>query len=285
MTKLKVSVYVLALVTLMCGSLAAQGPPEKPPIGPVKWSQYVDVDNGWDVYSFWEAGSASPRAVAADDWKCPNGLPVTDVHWWGSYIGGEPDPTHPGAEAFEISIHGNIPAGQELGHASHPDPNALFYLIAAPVGIPGGVQENFFDVGGGTRDPHDIYQYNYTLPAPFPQEEGVIYWMNIVAILPDNGLTWGWHTGLRPPFIPDDGLDAAVNIYDYQPNGWYSEWGSLYDQQGPVQLAFELTTVPEPATLTVVGTAGVLLAGLVRRKRMSSRKDWKLGRSGSLKPT
>jgi len=258
MKLLEMLAVVVTVVALVTGQLCAQAAPK--PSDPVKWSQPVDVESGWNVYSFWHEGDNGPLVTAADDWKCPNGLPVTDLHWWGSYIEGQPG----GVTSFEISFHTNIPAGQELGHPSHP--GALIRRVVVPVGE-GGVQETFFS----ETPTHNIYQYNLKASSPedyFPQVMGQIYWLNIIGIS-DNSTTWGWHTALRPG--PDNGLDAAVNIYDYNPDsGQYTEWGSLYDGQGAVQLAFELTTVPEPASLALVGSAALVLMGLVYRRKMTN---------------
>ena len=88
---LKVLGTAVVTVCLACGPLrAAFIDDHVKPMLPTKWSQPVDVDNGHDVYSFWQGGNDFPTTVVADDWKCPDGLPITDFHWWGSYIQGSP---------------------------------------------------------------------------------------------------------------------------------------------------------------------------------------------------
>jgi hypothetical protein len=55
---------------------------------PYKWAQPpvpADPDNvyyGWNERSDWWFGP-----MVADDWLCETPEPVTDVHWWGSYLG------------------------------------------------------------------------------------------------------------------------------------------------------------------------------------------------------
>ena len=97
--------------------------------GPIKWLQFPDMANGINIPS-------TPEHVVADDWLCTNGKPVTEVHFWGSYLSPEegvhwqqgnpgppesslPDPPHP-AE-FKLSFHEDVPAGydQEMPW-SHP---------------------------------------------------------------------------------------------------------------------------------------------------------------------
>ena len=273
MRHLKVLACSLTLVALVCGMAGAQ-PPPKPPLGPLKWSQPVDNVNGWDMYSFWPGGADRPTIVVADDWRCLDGLPVTDFHWWGSYIAGVPGTV----SSFEVSIHSDIPAQGEI--PSHP--GQLLKSYEFPLGgklldgldgaaFPGGiVEEMFYETGAG----HDIYQYNVVLPDPqfyFYQEQGQIYWLNIVARMVDDNSVWGWHTALRPPFVPENGLDPAVAIYDYDPQtGGYFRWLSLVDSHCNIQMAFELTTIPEPGTMALVGTAGLFVLGLMRRRRLSS---------------
>jgi len=247
------------MVFLVSGPLRAQGNDQVKPVLPTKWSQLVDVDNGHDVYSFWPAGADFPAIVVADDWKCLNGLPVTDFHWWGSYIEGTPrSPSHEGAgvSSFELSIHSDVPADGAI--PSHP--GELLWRRDFLVGP--AVQEIYYSPG----EDHDIYQYTLLLSRSedyFPQVENTIYWLNIIGrCSPDT--VWGWHTAVRP-----GPLDAAVMIYDYDPfEGTYSRWLSLYDDQCNVQMAFELTTIPEPATIGLVGTAALMLAGLIYRRRM-----------------
>lgn len=72
----------------------------------VKYSQpVVEIDNpdglplinGWDEVSVldWLTGNNLPFAqnlydpprIMADDWECKDERPVTDIHWWGSFLG------------------------------------------------------------------------------------------------------------------------------------------------------------------------------------------------------
>jgi len=71
---------MLILTVLMTALLMASAAADVTGDYPVKWSQLPDMLNGYDVLS-----NNHTHTLAADDWKCENPLPVTDVHWWGSY--------------------------------------------------------------------------------------------------------------------------------------------------------------------------------------------------------
>jgi len=227
---------------------------------PTKWSQWVDTsDNGRAIESMWVTTQPDlgPSYVIADDWRCLDGLPVTDVHWWGTYLKGAPT----GTLAFEISIHADIP--QDACCPSHPGE-----LLHSEIGFVGSTVEEAIFADGPEGD---IYQYNYDLEVPFAQVRGEVYWLNIIAIVPSSDdVVWGWNTATHP--APENGIDAAVRIDDYNPfTGEYSEWGPLYDTSecGKVPMAFELTTIPEPGSMALMGTAVLGLVGWVRRKRLS----------------
>ncbi|KPJ52969.1 MAG: hypothetical protein AMS16_05745, partial [Planctomycetes bacterium DG_58] len=49
----------------------------------------------------------------------------------------------------------------------------------------------------------------------------------------------------------------------------YSLWGaSVYDEQGRIQIPTEPGTIPEPASMAIVGTAALTVVGLIRRRRI-----------------
>ena len=98
---------VLTAVGLLLVATAAAQAKSRGGDEPVKWSQLPEMVNPWgfDVESDFDPNDGLPRQVVMDDWLCETGLPVTDVHWWGSYF----DNVTP--SAFHISIHSDIPAG------------------------------------------------------------------------------------------------------------------------------------------------------------------------------
>jgi hypothetical protein len=80
----------------------------------IKWAQPPDpvtepsnIYLGWNQYSEWCFGP-----LVADDWRCTTPGPVTDIHWWGSFVGWKrPVPPDPMPTHFHIQIWTDVPAG------------------------------------------------------------------------------------------------------------------------------------------------------------------------------
>ena len=109
---------VLAAVLLCTMSWAADG-------DEIKWRQVPDMAFGVNIESI------EPSPLVADDWQCTDPRPVTDVHFWGSYIGWQenlpqPDPPTPGVLGFIIRFYKDVPAGVDRPY-SHP--GDLLYAI------------------------------------------------------------------------------------------------------------------------------------------------------------
>ena len=213
----------------------------------IKWSQLPEMVNPWgfDVESDFDPDGI-PNQVVMDDWLCETGLPVTDVHWWGSYFDDFPICT------FHISIHADIPAGAA---PSHPGP----ILAAWEINF-AECNEEFYGVDGSGNN---VYQYFCYLPEWFFQEEGTVYWLDIIALVPGaQGPVWGWHTAVLP-----HNIDDAVVISDYDmASGNYTLWYPLEYTCDSLDMAFELTTIPEPLTIIMIGSALAGLAAIARRK-------------------
>lgn len=217
---------------------------------------------GWDV-------NATFPVVLADDWECPQTGWVKDIHFWGSWRGGEEGVI----VAFWLRIYANIPSPPSK-------PGALLweYNTTSFTTIPiGGQPQGWFDPATGEVIPVDhevFYQYNIFLDSLdwFWQEAGTIYWLSITAApLPPN--VWGWKTSLQ--HFMDDG------VYSVDPDYF---WEPLYDPEPPYEtldLAFVITGEPvEPIpTLTQWGLIGLMLVLLaiatwvffLRRKALRSK--------------
>ncbi|NLE57964.1 MAG: hypothetical protein GX616_06355, partial [Planctomycetes bacterium] len=195
---------------------------------------------GWDEQSLYNWGPP----IVADDWHCTDQRPVTDIHWWGSFIGWtQPDPPQM-PDAFHIGIWTDVPAG-----------------IDKPFSHPGRlIWENYctsfvWNFAGYDHDPRGLieneacFQFNqYLNPDEYfyqdPGPDGNIYWISISAIyqqLPVH--PWGWKT--RPHFFQDD----AVRITDT--SMWPPAVGSEWTGGEPIEfpqgiswdVAFELSTL------------------------------------------
>ena len=183
----------------------------------VKWSQppqVIDPDarppliRGWDEYSNYHI-----PPMVADDWQCDDPRPVTDIHWWGSFIGWtQPHPPPIMPNMFHIGIWTDVQAG-----------------VDAPFSHPGVlIWENFcdsfvwnfagYDVDPRWGDPcenpqenESCFQFAQFLSEDewFYQEDPcTIYWLSIAAIYnttdPDPQHAWGWKT--RQPHWNDDAV-------------------------------------------------------------------------------
>jgi len=236
-----------------------------PPTQPLKWSQPiykigtdptgVDIYWGWDQLSFIGPWGGGPQV--ADDWECRDKLPVTDFHWWGSYIDWK-DPIPPPNKVlgFWFGIYTDIPVQPGVDFSR---PGQLIWQY----------QTNQFTetfVGWDVRMPgtppiEATFQYNVYLPRTdwfYQPGDKTILWLSIRAIEPSGTFQeWGWKT--RPHYFQDDA------VYGFDGTGWqpiYGPDGLSWD------MAFEISTVPEPGSLAALSTGLVGLAGLIiRRKR------------------
>jgi len=182
-----------------------------------KWSQPPvpynppDAFNGWNQLSVW--GSAN---IVADDWVCTNATPVTDVHWWGSFIGWDSSTPPQMPDAFVLSIWTDVPKGTQP--FSHPG-ICLTNIICA----------NFIcNFAGWDIDPRNpdapaeaCFKFEQELLESqwFTQAPGTnVYWISIAAMY---GTTvpqypWGWKTRPRDTnsLAPDD---AVIIFYPTDP--------------------------------------------------------------------
>lgn len=163
--------------------------PGKPPT-PTKWSQPPEMIEqhepplfrGWDEVSLY-----SQPPIVADDWPCTDRRPVTDIHWWGSFIGWDQPYPPPLPSKFHIGIWTDVPADPTGTSPSHP--GKLIW-------------ENYcstyeWNFAGYDVDPRGImpwetcFQFNQKLEPeqwfyqdPGPNERN-IYWLSIAAIYCD----------------------------------------------------------------------------------------------------
>ena len=263
---------VFALVILAAVFVLASSAMADPGTYPTKWSQtpYADgtsynnkpVYLGWDEISWQDRAGVSPYQHLADDWHCTDNRPVTDIHWWGSYINWQdPVPYSIKPIGYWFGIYSDVPVGQN-DTFSHPGQLLWEYSTTSFV-------EQFV---GYDRDPGSLqitdstFQYNVYLPEDkwFTQTgPDNVYWLSIEAIYPDNtpppspAYGWGWKT--RPHAWNDD----AVYSTNQTPSGWHDIYG--YNQSW--DLAFELSTVPEPGSLAVLCTGFLGLMGFAIRRR------------------
>lgn len=219
----------------------------------VKWSQppvphSTDAFNGWDELSVY--GSSQ---IVADDWVCLTNRPVTDIHWWGSYLGWSSEHAPPRLpDGFHFTIWKDVPIGP--GGFSHPG-TVIWQAYSSDYTW----QFAGWDIDPRVdRVPEACYKFECQLPREswFFQEPGTgIYWLSIAAVYLEGNpqeYPWGWKTRPRGDSLaPDD----AVRVFDptapwvgmsYQSGEpiWWPDISSSWD------MAFVLTTVPQPGSLT-----------------------------------
>lgn len=246
---LAIAAAIILLLGLQCAGFAGS------PNQIVKWFQLPDMNNGHQFSS-----EVKVPSIVGDDWICPDGRPITDIHWWGgywtpvangqyaSYTDGRPTLLSPGTlQTFTINIWSNVPAG---GPEPYSRPGSVLATYAFNLA---DVHETFY--GSTAQSDRNVYQYYVDLPEEFEQTQETTYWLTIQADLPPTSVQWGWHES------NDHRVSPAVQ--DYKGSGWVQLQNNMYDND----MAFELTTVPEPAGLGAIGVGLVSMATFFFRRR------------------
>jgi len=234
----------------------------------IKWSQppvIIDdndppIINGWD-----ERSDFNNLPIVADDWECNDTRPVTDIHWWGSFIGwNQPNPPPIMPRAFHIGIWTDVPDPDPCNPFDYSEPNRLVWENICTCYV--------WNFAGYDRDPRmpesewdeTCFQFNQLLSQDEwfyqdPNESNGIYWLSISAIYnPEdysdpNFHPFGWKT--RPHYFNDD----AVRVWGVSPPwpllpaiGSVALFGQPIwwpDPYNSWDMAFELTTnEPPPPT-------------------------------------
>jgi hypothetical protein len=215
--------------------------------------------NGLDV------NFESPQMLA-DDWLCTETGPVSDIHFWVSHRQDE----LPLLEGLHVEIFSNIPApaggfsmpGDSLWKGDLLQDDFDFSTATGGTG-----DQGWFDPLTGEYIPSDhksYFQINLTnITEPLIQKRGEIYWLGVSI---DTTGEDGWKTAdlnaYPEPYTGKHFEDDAVF------RGINGEWRELhYPPDHPmggqsIDLAFVITTVPEPASvmLVLIGTAAACLS-------------------------
>ena len=210
--------------------------PDLPPV--TKLVQPPDPQSGWDILATWFGDMGAGYALA-DDYVCNKTGSVTEIRFWGSWLGDTVPPGGPAAVSFTLSIHSDVPAGQDRPY-SHPGPT----MWMRPYG-PGECQviasmpapETFRNPQGGQMGIDNMaYLYSCPLgPGEFTQQQGTIYWLNVQAHLNwADGVMFGWKTA---PTVRNDSAvyAAAPKPPAILPTAWEP-------MTFPKDLAFEIVT-------------------------------------------
>ncbi len=196
--------------------------------------------------------------LVADDFRCLGTMPITSLHWWGSYSGWDrPSGMPPQLPiAWKVCFWSNVPA-DPLSSPCFSYPEELLWQV--------NINADRVDIQKVAKDyyvqyPEDIcYQYNLQLDPNewFRQSEfedrtiDNIYWISIAAVYDTNDdiypeYPWGWKTR------PESWMDDAIRFYldePFEPGlildpSANSMW-PLEDPAGEsVDVSFELDTDP-----------------------------------------
>jgi len=217
-----------------------------------KWWQppvaHSETYDGWNEKSVY-----SSEQIVGDDWRCFYDLPVTDFHWWGSFLGSSKTVPPQMPDAFHIAIWNDVPTGSGGDPFSHPS-DVVWEMTSRDF------TWEFVGWDIDPRNPNAVPEACFKFNAYVPHEQWFsqgplnhTYWLSIAAVY-DAGqpgqYAWGWKTRLQD--MNSQAPDAAVTIWDptspVQGSLYSSGWPIEYPQGTKWDAAFEITT-PLPGSL------------------------------------
>ncbi|HNS19450.1 MAG TPA: LamG domain-containing protein [Sedimentisphaerales bacterium] len=239
-----------------------------PPTEHLTWSQPpIETDPGLDtpVFCGWDQASYVSKLsqystgtwyVPADDFRCIGDMPVTSVHWWGSYEGwnGDEAPSVKPA-SWRIAFWSNAPADSRYNYSR---PDSLLWVVSVTNDRVEQEWAGFNEFPEKSIDTSFRYSLALTSSEYFDQNRYVestrddVFWISITAVYtgsPGPTYPWGWQT--RPQVWEDAAIAATFRTDDLR-RGLVLDSATtqpitsslLCDESAAYDLAFELDTDP-----------------------------------------
>jgi len=198
-------------------------------------------DAGWDV-------NATAPTVLADDWQCSETGLIKEIHFWGSWRNG----IEGRILYFVLSVHADIPADPPQFPYSRPGETLwereVTEFTETPIDPPS--LEGWYDPSINEIIPSDhgaYFQYDICFDNEndwIKQAQGVVYWLNISAVIEDPQTTrWGWKSTL------DHFNDDAVWAY------WGAlDWMDMWEPSEPIHNQFYAQIDPQGVIFAGGGT-------------------------------
>ena len=174
---------------------------------------------GWDE----PAHASRPAGIGvtiwqlvADDFRCLGSMPVTAIHWWGSYLGWEQSvPPQGRPSSWHVAFWNNVSADDIYQYSR---PSGPLWQLDVPADE---VDEQYVGSDRFPGKPADAcFKYALRLDSPqfFQQQQyrnqtqDDIFWISITALYEDNALPaypWGWKT--RPQPSMGDAIQVTIH--------------------------------------------------------------------------
>jgi len=224
---------------------------------PMEWDPLSEtpVFCGWDEPSYAEENIPNATELSssrpAADFRCLGPMPITSIHWWGSYEKWEPNtPPAIGPDAWRITFSANMPADAYVTF-NRPGMQLLQFEVSPdrvrtePVGsdrFPDQSSDSCFRCSLALKTTEYFWQGLY---------EGDVFWISITALYRTQKADhlWGWKTR---PWCWMEGAIEVRTVLDILPSGQSISAAVFVPVTGPepcgqtskYDMAFALDTDP-----------------------------------------